>query len=132
MRSLGDGQERLAIVIEMVIATDGTVTASDIYREAVLNRAKLAYNGVAAWLESRRRRHLSHAREHHNTEAIERLLSGGTHNGRLWPSAAVRDVRSKRPLGKSGSRWEWRLTSEVANSHYRPVADRRRRRQNCP
>src|SRR5439155_3673267 len=37
------------------------------------------------------------------------------------PKAAVRDVRSKRPLGKSGSRWEWRLTSEVANSHYRPI-----------
>jgi len=51
LTSLGEGQERLAIVIEMVIATDGTVTASDIYRALVLNRAKLAYNGVAAWLE---------------------------------------------------------------------------------
>ena len=44
LTSLGEGQERLAIVIEMVIAADGTVTASDIYRAAVLNRAKLAYN----------------------------------------------------------------------------------------
>jgi VacB/RNase II family 3'-5' exoribonuclease len=51
LTSLGEGQERLAIVMEMVIATDGTVTASDIYRAVVLNRAKLAYNGVAAWLE---------------------------------------------------------------------------------
>lgn len=51
LTSLGEGQERLAIVIEMVIATDGTVTASDIYRAVVLNRSKLAYNGVAAWLE---------------------------------------------------------------------------------
>src|SRR6202040_1009834 len=51
LTSLGESQERLAIVIEMVIATDGTVGASDIYRAAVLNRAKLAYNGVAAWLE---------------------------------------------------------------------------------
>ena len=51
LTSLGEGQERLAIVIEMVISTDGTVTASDIYRAVVLNRAKLAYNGVAAWLE---------------------------------------------------------------------------------
>jgi VacB/RNase II family 3'-5' exoribonuclease len=51
LTSLGEGQERLAIVIEMAIATDGTVAASDIYRAAVLNRAKLAYNGVAAWLE---------------------------------------------------------------------------------
>jgi VacB/RNase II family 3'-5' exoribonuclease len=51
LTSLGEGQERLAIVIEMVISTDGAVVASDIYRAAVLNRAKLAYNGVAAWLE---------------------------------------------------------------------------------
>ena len=35
----------------MVIAADGTVTASDIYRAVVRNRAKLAYNGVAAWLD---------------------------------------------------------------------------------
>ena len=53
LTSLGEGQERLAIVVDMVIAADGTVTASDIYRAVVLNRAKLAYNGVAAWLEGR-------------------------------------------------------------------------------
>ena len=51
LTSLSEDQERLAIVVEMVIATDGTVTASDIYRAVVLNRAKLAYNAVAAWLE---------------------------------------------------------------------------------
>jgi exoribonuclease-2 len=53
LTSLGEGQERLAIVIEMEVAGDGTVTASDIYRAAVLNRAKLAYNGLAAWIEDR-------------------------------------------------------------------------------
>ena len=51
LTSLGEGDERLAVVIEMVIAADGTITASDIYRAFVLNRAKLAYNSVAAWLE---------------------------------------------------------------------------------
>jgi exoribonuclease-2 len=51
LTSLGEGDERLAIVMEMVVAADGTVPASDIYRAVVLNRAKLAYNGVAAWLE---------------------------------------------------------------------------------
>jgi exoribonuclease-2 len=35
----------------MVIDSGGTVTASDIYRAVVRNRAKLAYNSVAAWLE---------------------------------------------------------------------------------
>ena len=51
LTSLGEGQERLANVVEMVIATDGTVMASDIYQAIVLNRAKLAYSSVAAWLE---------------------------------------------------------------------------------
>jgi ribonuclease R len=51
LTSLGEGQDRLAIVIEMVVAKDGTVKASDVYRALVCNRAKLAYNGVAAWLD---------------------------------------------------------------------------------
>jgi VacB/RNase II family 3'-5' exoribonuclease len=51
LTSLAEGQERLAIVIEIVIAVDGAMASSDIYRAVVLNRAKLAYNGVAAWLE---------------------------------------------------------------------------------
>jgi VacB/RNase II family 3'-5' exoribonuclease len=51
LTSLGEGQERLAMVLDMAIATDGAVTDSDIYRAVVLNRAKLAYNGVDAWLE---------------------------------------------------------------------------------
>jgi VacB/RNase II family 3'-5' exoribonuclease len=50
LTSLGEGQERLAFVVEMVVGADGTVTESDVYRAVVLNRAKLAYNGVAAWL----------------------------------------------------------------------------------
>jgi VacB/RNase II family 3'-5' exoribonuclease len=48
--SLGEGKDRLAIVIEMVVGTDGTMTQSEIYRATVRNRAKLAYNSVAAWL----------------------------------------------------------------------------------
>jgi VacB/RNase II family 3'-5' exoribonuclease len=51
LTSLGEGEERLAVVIEMVVDSGGIVTASDIYRAAVFNRAKLAYNAVAAWLE---------------------------------------------------------------------------------
>ncbi len=51
LTSLADSKERLAIVVEMVVAADGTIGASDIYRAAVLNRAKLAYDSVAAWLE---------------------------------------------------------------------------------
>ncbi len=51
LTSLGEGQERLAIVIEMAVGADGTVRESDVYRAVVVNRAKLAYNGVAAWLD---------------------------------------------------------------------------------
>jgi len=40
------------MVIEMTVAlSSGEVIASDIYRAAVVNHAKLAYNGVAAWLD---------------------------------------------------------------------------------
>ena len=51
LTSLAAGKERLAIVVEMTVAADGTVTASEIYPALVLNRAKLAYNSVAAWLD---------------------------------------------------------------------------------
>ena len=46
LTSLHEGEERLAVVVDMTGAADGTVTASDVYRAAVLNRAKLTYDGV--------------------------------------------------------------------------------------
>jgi len=49
--SLGEDEERLAIVVEMLVGEDGSVAQSDVYRARVLNRAKLAYNSVAVWLE---------------------------------------------------------------------------------
>ena len=48
---LAEGQERLSLVIDMTIAADGSITTADVYRAVVVNRAKLAYNGVAAWLD---------------------------------------------------------------------------------
>jgi len=51
LTSLGEEQERLAIAIEMIVTEGGTVRASDVYRAVVRNRAKLAYDGVAAWLD---------------------------------------------------------------------------------
>jgi VacB/RNase II family 3'-5' exoribonuclease len=52
LTSLGEGQERRAIVIEMTVGGgDGVVTGSDIYPALVMNHAKLAYHGVAAWLD---------------------------------------------------------------------------------
>src|SRR5216683_1590396 len=51
LTSLNEDEERLALVIDMTVARDGSVTASDIYRAMVRNKAKLVYNGVGAWLE---------------------------------------------------------------------------------
>jgi VacB/RNase II family 3'-5' exoribonuclease len=51
LTSLNFNEERLSIVIEMVMGADGSLQDSDIYRARVRNRAKLAYNSVAAWLE---------------------------------------------------------------------------------
>ncbi len=51
LTSLGEGQRRQAVVIEMVVGADGAVDESAVYRAIVLNRAKLAYNSVAAWLD---------------------------------------------------------------------------------
>ena len=51
LTSLGLSAERLAIVIEMVFASDGSLTTSDIYSATVRNHAKLAYNSVSAWLD---------------------------------------------------------------------------------
>ncbi len=51
LTSLAADQERLSLVIEMTVAPEGTVSAPAVYRAAVVNRAKLAYNSVAAWLD---------------------------------------------------------------------------------
>ncbi|MDF2500489.1 MAG: Exoribonuclease [Anaerosporomusa subterranea] len=49
--SLNFGEDRLAIIVELVVADDGSLHSSDIYQAIVCNHAKLAYNSVADWLE---------------------------------------------------------------------------------
>ena len=51
--SLNYNQDRLAIVVDMVVGPDGSLQQSDVYRAAVRNHAKLAYNSLAVWLEAR-------------------------------------------------------------------------------
>lgn len=51
LTSLHESQERLAVVVDMHVAADGTVSGSDIYRALVLNHAKLTYDAVSAWLD---------------------------------------------------------------------------------
>jgi exoribonuclease-2 len=51
--SLLGGQDRLAVVIELHIATSGEVSSRAFYLALVRNRAKLAYSSTGAWLEER-------------------------------------------------------------------------------
>ena len=50
---MNDGQDRLAIVVEMTVDADGSIAGSDVYPAAVHNHAKLAYDAVAAWLDGK-------------------------------------------------------------------------------
>jgi VacB/RNase II family 3'-5' exoribonuclease len=49
--SLVSGGDRSAIVIEMVVASDGTVKTSDVSQAVLHNYAKLSYEAVGAWLD---------------------------------------------------------------------------------
>ena len=49
--SLNLNQDRLAVVVDMTLDQEGRLLTSDVYRAAVRNHAKLAYNSLAAWLE---------------------------------------------------------------------------------
>ncbi len=49
--SLNQGEDRVVLVIETVIGKDGAVKSHDVYRAIAVNKAKLAYDSVGAWLE---------------------------------------------------------------------------------
>ena len=51
LTSLNPHEERLAVVIEMVINANAEVTHSQLYRAKVHNKAKLAYDAVSDWIE---------------------------------------------------------------------------------
>ena len=49
--SLVPDEDRLAVVVELVVEPDGSVRSTEAYRALVRNRARLDYAEVAAWLE---------------------------------------------------------------------------------
>ena len=51
LTSLNENADRAAIVIDFLVASDGTVSSQGIYRALVRNQAQLTYNGVGPWLE---------------------------------------------------------------------------------
>jgi exoribonuclease-2 len=53
LTSLNGDTDRLAMVVEMTFDAQATLTASNVYQGLVRNRAKLAYDSTAAWLDSK-------------------------------------------------------------------------------
>ncbi|HEX8171842.1 MAG TPA: RNB domain-containing ribonuclease [Thermoanaerobaculia bacterium] len=51
LTSLNEGEDRIAMVVDMNVCDDGSVSQGDVYRALVHNHAKLAYDRVAAWLD---------------------------------------------------------------------------------
>ncbi len=51
--SLLEAGDRISVVIEFVVATDGTIHSGNLYRAIIRNKAQLAYNAVGAWLENK-------------------------------------------------------------------------------
>ena len=51
LTSLNPDQNRLALVTEMIVSADASIEKATIYRATVRNKAKLAYDAVAAWID---------------------------------------------------------------------------------
>ncbi len=51
LTSLNQDADRVAVVIDLVVAPDGSISSGSVYRALVRNRAQLTYNGVGPWLE---------------------------------------------------------------------------------
>ena len=50
--SLLENEDKLSIVIEFVVGSDGSVHSSSVYRAIIRNKAQLTYNAVGGWLEN--------------------------------------------------------------------------------
>ena len=53
LTSLNENEDRVAMIVDILVKPDGSVDAGDVYRAKVHNRAKLAYNSVGMWLEGK-------------------------------------------------------------------------------
>jgi exoribonuclease-2 len=51
LTSLNEHEERVAMVMDIEVGSDGSVLSGTVYRALVYNRAQLAYNAVGMWLQ---------------------------------------------------------------------------------
>ena len=84
LTSLNEGEDRMAVVMDITVNADGHIVQEDVYRALVHNHAKLAYDRVAAWLDG----------EDDEPEKVT-AVRGLAENIRLQDSAAdrMRDLR---------------------------------------
>jgi VacB/RNase II family 3'-5' exoribonuclease len=53
LTSVNEGEDRVVLVVEVVMNPDGSVRSHDVYSALTTNRAKLAYETIGPWLEGR-------------------------------------------------------------------------------
>jgi len=53
LTSLNPDEDRLAVVVEMVIDKEGFVTSPHVYRAKVRNKAQLAYDAISDWIDGK-------------------------------------------------------------------------------
>ena len=53
LTSLNEGEDRLAVVIQFDVTTEGALANTSVYRALVHNRGKLVYDAVGRWLEDK-------------------------------------------------------------------------------
>lgn len=51
LTSLGENQDRAAIIIEFLVSPDGAIASSSIYLALVRNKAQLVYSRIGPWLD---------------------------------------------------------------------------------
>jgi exoribonuclease-2 len=51
LTSLNEGEDRLAVIVELVVKENGDVPGNEVFLGSVRNRAKLAYESIGTWLD---------------------------------------------------------------------------------
>lgn len=71
LTSLNENEDRMAIVIKVLVDTQGNIKSSSIFSALVHNYAKLTYNAIGAWLEGRAEAPLKVTRNHGLEQALK-------------------------------------------------------------
>ena len=87
LTSLNEGEDRVALVIEMLVKDDGAIGEGDVYNALVHNHAKLAYDRVAEWLDGK-------DDEPEKVRAVDGLADGLRLQDRI--ADRMRDLRHER------------------------------------